>query len=341
MSTRHRIFAAVAAIVAIASLATGAASEEPFYKGRTISTVIGSNASGGFDTYGRLMARHMGKYIPGNPTFVVQNMPGAGGLRATNHLYNVAPKDGTMIGIVDQAIHLNQLLAVPGLQADVTRFNWIGRCVGNSAVLFARAEAKVKSAADLLTEELIVAAPGSASRLNWTALNTIVGTRMRLLTGYSGPPQAKIALQRAEIDALSLPFAVLRAENPEWLQERKVNLIIQTGIERDPLLPDLPRMVDLARSDDERGMLELFASPSKIGRSLFAPPDVPAARVKELRTAFMAALGDRDLLAEVAKLQLELHPLDGEALQRYVVDTTFPPALVARAREIAHTVGPR
>jgi tripartite-type tricarboxylate transporter receptor subunit TctC len=326
-------------VLALAALLCGsaAAADDPFYKGKTVTLIIGSNASGGYDTYGRLLARHMGKHLPGNPGFVVQNMPGAGGIRAANHIYSVAPKDGTLIGIFDQAVFLNQLLGVPGLRGDVAKFNWVGRMLSNSAVLFAWHTAKVKTAQDALRDELIVAASGSSSRLNWTALNVLAGTQFKLLTGYEGPATSKIAMERGEVEALSLPWGVLRAENPDWLRDKKINLILQTGIDKNRDLQDLPRMVDLGRTENDRKVLEIFASPSLVGRSFVAPPGVPAERVDELRKAFMATVQDPELLDELARMNFDLDVLSGNDLQAFFANADYAPALIERAKEIAKT----
>jgi len=330
---------AVAALALLAALASSpAAADGPFYKGKTVSLIVGSNTSGGYDTYGRLLARHIGKHIPGNPGFVVQNMPGAGGLRSANYLYNVAAGDGTVIGIFDQAVFLDQLLGAGTLRGDVTRFNWIGRLTGNSAVLLAWHTAPVKTIADALTNELIVAAPGSSSRLNWSALNALAGTKLKLLTGYEGPATAKIAMERGEVQALSLPWGVLQAENPEWLRDKKINLLLQTGIERNRTLPDLPRMVDLGRTEEDRRVLEIFAASSVVGRSFVAPPAVPQERVDELRSAFMAMVKDVDFLADIAKLNFDLELLAGAELQAFI-SKDYPSALIERAREIARKAG--
>lgn len=327
------------ALTAWASTWAPAAAEEPFYKGKTISLIIASNASGGYDTYGRLLARHLPAHLAGNPAVVAQNMPGAGGLRAANQLYSISPKDGTAIGIFDQAVFLDQLLGIPGMRGDVRQFNWLGRMTSNSAVLFAWHTAAVHKIEDAFTHELLVAAPGSSSRLNWTALNAIVGTKFKLLTGYEGPATAKIAMERGEVEALSLPWGVLRSENPEWLSEKKINLLLQTGIEKNPGLPDLPRMIDLAKNEDDRRLLEIFASPSLVGRSFVAPPGVPKERVEELRTAFMEVVKDPDFLAEVAKLGFDLDPLPGAELQAFFTAADYPPALLERAKEIAKLAG--
>ena len=326
------------AVLVLAALPSAVHADDPFYRGKTISLIVGSNASGGYDTYGRLLARHLGKHIAGHPAFVVQNMPGAGGLRSANHLYNVAAKDGSVIGIFDQAVFLDQLLGAATLRGDAAKFNWIGRLVGNSAVLFAWHTAKVKTAADALTHELIVAAPGSSSRLNWTALNALGGTKLKLLTGYEGPATAKIAMERGEVEAMSLPWPVLQAENPEWLRDRKINLLLQTGLEKNRMLPDLPRMVDLAKSEDKRKLLEIFALASVVGRSFVAPPGVARERVEELRTAFMAMVKDSEFLADIARLNFDLEPMAGADLQAFIAKD-YPSALIERAKEIARKSG--
>jgi tripartite-type tricarboxylate transporter receptor subunit TctC len=308
---------------------------EDFYKGKSISLIIASNTSGGYDTYGRLLARHLPRHLAGNPTIVPQNMPGAGGIRAANYLYSVAAKDGTVFGIFDQAMFLDQLLGIQGLRGDVRQFNWIGRLMSNSSVLFAWHTAAVQKIQDAFTHELIVAAPGSNSRLNWTALNALAGTRLKLLTGYEGPATAKIAMERGEVEALSLPWGVLREENPEWLAQKKINLLLQTGIEKNAGLPDLPRMIDLAKNDEARQVLEIFASPSLVGRSFAAPPGVPKERIDELRTAFMAMTRDPEFLAEVAKLNFDLDPLSGADLQAFFVKSDYPPALLDKAKAVA------
>jgi tripartite-type tricarboxylate transporter receptor subunit TctC len=330
-SLRRAALTLAAVLLALAP----ACAQEPFYKGKTISLIIASNVSGGYDTYGRLLARHLPRHLAGNPAIVPQNMPGAGGIRAANYLYSVAPKDGTAFGIFDQAMFLDQLLGIPGLRGDVRQFSWIGRLTSNSSVLFAWHTAAVKKIEDAFTHDLIVAAPGSNSRLNWTALNAITGTKLKLLTGYEGPATAKIAMQRGEVEALSLPWGVLREENPDWLSQHQINLLLQTGLEKNAGLPDLPRMIDLAKTDDDRKLLEIFASPSLVGRSFAAPPGLPKERVEELRAAFMAMVKDPEFLVEIAKLNFDLDPLSGAQLQAFFIQADYPPALIERAKAVA------
>jgi tripartite-type tricarboxylate transporter receptor subunit TctC len=319
------------------ALTSPAAADEPFYRGKVINLVVGFAVDNSFDSYGRLISRHLAKYLPGHPTIVVQNMPGAGSLRATNNLYNVAPKDGTTIGIIDQAMVLNQLLLLQGLQADVLKFNWIGRMVGNSPVLFARGGAAAKSAEDLFTKELIVAASGSSSRLNWTALNTIAGTKLKLITGYTGSSSARLAMERGEVDALSLPWFSVKLEYTDAMKLGQVRPLLQAGIEKNAGLEHLPRMMDLAKDDDGRKVLEMFSGPSLIGRSLMAPPGLPTERVAQLRHAFTRMLDDPAFRREAGKMMLELDPMPGAKLQTMVSEMRYSSEVLEKGRAIAKT----
>jgi len=327
--------ATVAALMA-QCIAGPARAEDDFYKGKSINLIIATASGGGYDTYSRLIARHLGRHLPGQPTVVPQNMPGAAGIRAANYLYSSAPKDGTTIGMLDQATHLDQILGTPGLIADAARFNWIGRILSNSAVLYAWHLAKVKTIDDALTHELVVAAPGASSRLNWTVLNNLVGTRLKIISGYQGSSDSRLAMMRGEIDALSQPWPVLKVEGEQLLRDKQINLLLQTGADKNPEIAQVPRMVDLAKTDDDRVLLALFSSPSTIGRSVAAPPDLPPDRVAALRKAFTATLRDPALIEEVGKLKLVLDPLDGEVLQAAIASIgSVSPELVARARRVA------
>ena len=333
----NRLFSLAAAVAAslLAQATTALAASEPFYKGKTITFVIGSDVGGGYDAYSRLIASHIGRHLEGHPSIVPQNMPGAGAIRATNHLYNVARKDGTAIGMIDQAVYLSQILGTPELMADATKFNWIGRILSNSAVLFAWHTAPVQKAEDLFSKELIVAATGTASRLNWQVLNAVVDTKFKIISGYKGTADSRLAMQRGEVHGLSMPWSALKNEAGDFLTDKSITLILQTGADEHRELQNLPRMIDLARNDDERQLLALFSSPSTVGRSVVAPPGLPAERVAELRKAFMAAIADPALIADVERMKLELDPLSGEELQASISGSTISPALIERARQVA------
>src|SRR5215469_4879044 len=334
-----------------------------FYKDRTITFIIGSAPGGGYDTYSRLIASHLGRHIGGQPTIIPQNVPGAGSIRAANYLYNVALKDGTTIGMVDEAIFLNQILGVQepttdaaklswfggilrrimGTQetkTDAVKFNWIGRILANSAILFARREVGVQKIGDAVDKELIVSACGTASKLNWTVLKNAFGMKFKIVSGYQGSNESLLALMRGEADALSMPWSILRITGADLIHDKKINLLLQTGAEKDADLGDLPRMIDLARNDDERRLLALFASPSTIGRSVIAPPGTSMERVAELRRAFMAMTQDQIFLSDLKKARLELSPLSGERLQAAVASMgDVPDWLIKRARRVSEAAG--
>lgn len=328
--------AALTAVFAFMTVATNVGHADDFYKGKTISFIVPSAPGGGYDTYSRLMSAHIGRHLPGQPNVVPQNMPGAGSIRAANFLYAVAPKDGTTIGMVDQAIYLNQVLGTPELKADATKFNWIGRILSNSAVLFAWHEAPVQKIEDVFSKELIVSTSGAASKLNWTVLNNLLGTKFRIITGYQGTNDSRLAMMRGEVHALSMPWSLLKVDGEQLLRDKQINLLLQTGVDKHPELMQVPRMIDLARNDEERRVLELFSSPSTVGRSVLAPPGLPNERVVELRRAFAAALRDPALRDDVKRFKLELDPLSGEDLQASIAGGgDLAPALIERAQQVA------
>jgi tripartite-type tricarboxylate transporter receptor subunit TctC len=316
-------------------LVSGAGAQD-FYQGKTVNFVIGYPVGGGYDTYSRLIAAHLGDHLAGHPSVIPLNMPGAVTIRATNYLYNEAPKDGTVVGMIDQAIYLNQILGTAQLRADAVRFNWIGRLVSNSAVLYAWHLSPVKKIEDTFARELIVAAGGVSSRLNWLVLNTVVGTKLKLISGYPGTGEERIAMERGEIEAMSQPWPIIKTELAQWLAEKKISLLVQTGVDNNPGLTGVPRMIDLAKTQEDAALLSLFSTPSTIGRSVVAPPGLPAPRVAELRRAFTETLRDQAFLRDIERAHLDLEPLTGEELQAAVAGArNFSPELISRAQRIA------
>jgi tripartite-type tricarboxylate transporter receptor subunit TctC len=309
------------------------AAAEDFYSGKTLEIIVSSGVGAdSYDTLSRLVARHIGRYLPGSPNVIVQNMPGAGGILAANQLYNIAPRDGTAIGMLDQSISEDQLFKVPGLKADVTKMSWIGRVISNDAVLIAWHSAAVKKIDDAYTKELIVCSTGSSSQLRWAMLKRLLGLKLRLVTGYKGTGDGLVAMERGEVEALSMPWTVFRAIRADWLRDKKVNVLLQTGLDKAPDLPDVPRLVDLGRNDEQRQILELFSQPEKIGRSLTAPPGLPPQRAAQLRSAFAATMMDPGFRADAARMRIELSPLPGGQLQA-IIETSFdyPSTIVGKA----------
>jgi len=274
--------------------------------------------------------------MPGKPGVVVQNMPGAGGIRAANYIYNIAPRDGSVIGMIDQSLPLQQLLEPESMKTDVTKFNWVGRIASNSAILYAWHTAPVQKIEDAFRNELIISSSGGNSRMMSNFVKNLLGMKFMIVTGYKGTNESRLAMQRGEVHALTQPWSALRAENAEWLQEKKVKLLMQVGVDAHPDLPGLPTVVDLARNEDERKLLSFMASGSRIGRSILSPPNQPAERVGALRAAFMATMQDEAFMAEITKLALDLDPISGDELQKAVIETaSLDPGLIAKARKLA------
>ena len=329
---------ACATLCAFLSLQLPARADSPedFYKGKDISFNVGFDVGGGYDLYARVLSRHFGRHMPGKPGVLVQNMPGAGGIRAANYIYNLAPRDGAMIGMIDQSLPLQQLLEPESMKTDVTKFNWIGRIASNSAILYAWHTAPVQKIEDAFDRELIVSSSGGNSRMMSSFVKNLLGMKFMIVTGYKGTSESRLAMQRGEVHALTQPWSALRAENADWLSEKKVKLLMQVGVDAHPDLPGLPTVVDLARNEDERKLLTFMASGSRIGRSILSPPNQPAERVAALRAAFMATIRDEAFIAEMTKLALDLDPISGEALQQAVIETaSLDSGLIAKARKLA------
>jgi tripartite-type tricarboxylate transporter receptor subunit TctC len=326
-----------ATLLAIA-LASAPAQADDFYRGKTLEIIVSSSVGAdSYDALSRLVARHIGAHLVGDPNVVVRNMPGAGGILAANQLYHLAPRDGTTIGMLDQSIFESQLFKVPELKADVTKMNWIGRVIANNAVLIAWQTATVKKIEDAYTKPLIVCSTGSSGQQRWTMLKRLLGFKFKLVTGYKGTGDGLVAMERGEVEALSMPWTVFRVIRADWLRDHKVNVLLQTGLDAAPDLPGVPRLVDLARNAEERQILELFSQPEKVGRSLTAPPGVPAERVAELRAAFTATLQDRDFVADAARMRLDLSPLPGDQLQAIIEKSfAYSPSIVAKAEALIH-----
>lgn len=327
------------ALAALSALPTPTAAQtaERFYEGRTLNMIIGFDVGGGYDLYARLAARHLSRHVTGKPNVVAQNMPGAGGLSAMNHLYKVAAKDGSVIGAIHSNIALGQLLGGLNIEYDARKFNWLGRMTSTIDVHYAWYTTPVKSLADVKARETIVAATGPASNstIYPRVLNELMGTRFRVIGGFKGTNDANLAMERGEVEAVLKPWEGVKSGDAAWLRDKKITLFVQYGLNRHPDLPNLPTVVESMDNDEQRQIMRLFVSTSEIGRSLLMPPEVPADRVAALRSGFNAMVKDAAFRAEADKLQMEIDPLSGEAMQSVIAQTfDMSPALVERAREL-------
>ena len=306
-----------------------------FFAGKTITIVVGFGPGTGYDLYARLVARHLPKHLSGAPSIITQNMPGAGGFTASSHLYNTAARDGTVLGVIDQASPLSQTLGVPGFRADVSKFNWIGRMTSNAAVLFSRTSAGVTDIRQAYEKDLIISAPGQNSRIMSSVMKNLLGMKLRIVTGYHSSAESQLALERGEVDSMTLPWTVLRGEKPDWIEKRFVSLLLQMGAESHPDLKAVPLVTSLARDDEERSIMTLVSNDSRVGRSILAPPGLPAERVGELRKAFSATIRDPELLKEAAREKIDIMPMGGEEMQAMIMQSVqVSPATVARVKTL-------
>lgn len=323
-----------AALLALPVVAE-AQSPEQFYKGKNINLYIGYGTGGGYDFYGRLVARHMGRHIPGNPNIIPQNMPGAGSLKAANYLYAVAPKDGSTLGIITQSVALEEALGTKGVQYKSAEFNWIGRVTSNVEVTLMWHTSKVKTIEDAMKIEVPVAGtgPGSPAEVFPKVLNAVVGTKFKVITGYPGSNEGMNAMERGETDGALTSWNTTKTSKRQWLEEKKINLIVQYVSSPHPEIPHVPTAVSLAKTPEDKQVLELFVSGAAVGRSIVSTPKVPADRLKVLRAAFDAMLKDPVFLDEVQKTKAEFDPLSGEKLQEIVeAAANIPPDVLKRAR---------
>ncbi len=312
---------------------------EAFYRGNKISVVIGSSAGGGYDTYARLLARHLGSAIPGNPAIVPQNMSGAGSNRAAGFIYSVAPKDGTAIGAIFPGAVLQPLLGEAAAGVDPNKLIYLGSANSDVYVCFVRTDAPVKAFKDALDTELIIGAsnPGATTYDLPLLLNNVLGTRFRIVTGYPGSREITLALERGEVQgACGIGWTGIETMHPDWFSKDLIRPLVQLSNAGHPDLikRGVPRAAEFARNADERRVIELVFSQGIFGRPYVLPPGVPAERVAVLRQAFVTALRDDRLLSEAAKMRLDLEPIAGGDLQALIAELyATPPHVVEQARQ--------
>ena len=340
----RRSVAAGAAIAFAVMLPAAPGAADPvadFYRGKTVEMIIGAAAGGGYDIAGRAVARHLGRHIPGQPALIVRNMPGATSLIMTNALYNRSPRDGTVMGMPNNTIPLEprlKLLAAAGNVAfDVNRFNWIGTPVQEPQVFWVWHTAPAKSFADLKTGKIIMGAT-AASADNYMLshlMNQTLGTRMEFVTGYQGQSEINLAVERGEVQGNTTGLTNLVVTKADWIRQGRIRMLVQFGGERVAEIKEVPAVVELAASEDDREIWRFFTSKFKMARPLALPPEVPAERVRALQDAFDATMRDPQFLEEAKQIGLQIDPLGGEAIGRLIAQMqATPEALVERLRRL-------
>jgi tripartite-type tricarboxylate transporter receptor subunit TctC len=316
------------------------AAAEEFYKGKTVKLFIGSGPGGGYDLLGRLVARHIGDHIPGQPTVTPQNMPGAGSILATNYIYNVAPKDGLSLAIASPSLALIEALHTAGVRFKTEKLNWIGRVSPNINVTVTWGTSPVRTIKDARNREILVSAIAAASPLTLMpqVMNATTGTKFKLVRGYADSSATLLGMERGEAEATTSSWATLKATRPDWIKTGKINILVQYALSRARELPDVPAATESARSDDDKQLLSLFVSAADVGYAIFTSPGVPDERVATLRRAFLEMTQDPAFKADGQRQGIDLDPTSGDDLQKTIGSTTvFPESVRARAEDIARS----
>ncbi len=327
------------ALVLVAALAPTAISADPvadFYKGKTLTVMIGVSAGGEYDLHARVVSRHIGKHIPGNPSVVPQNMTGAAGVTMTNHLYNSAPKDGTYIGVIQNGMPIAQVLSTPNLKFDVGRFQWIGSISPTVETMALWHTAGAKNLDEARAKEITIGTTGRGTITTTfpRLFNEFAGTKFRIISGYPGGNDINLAMQRGEVGGRNNTWSSWKVTKPDWVAKKEIVIIGYAG-PRPKDLPGVPNLEDLAKTDEDRRVIALLISGTKLGRPLAAMPGVPADRVAALRKAFMATMSDPEFLKDTGNAKIEIDPVPGAAMQKVVADVlSTPAALVERAKPL-------
>ena len=326
-----RILAASACLLAACS-GGQAQSAADFYKGKSVDLYVGYSVGGGYDLYARMLARYMGRHIPGNPTVVPKNMEGAGSLRLANWLYNIGPKDGSAFGIIGRGTPFDPILGNAKAQFDGTKYTWIGSANNEVSICVAWHTSGITRFEDLLSRELIVGGTSSSADTDQfpKIVNGVLGTKMRVITGYPGGNDVGLAMERGEVQGrCGWSWSSVKSTHQKWYDEKKFSVLMQLALEKHPDLPDVPLIVDLAKSDEQKQILKLIFARQVMGRPFLAPPGLPNERAEALRKAFLDTMNDMEFLADAEKAKMEITPVPGDQLEKLVREIYATPKDVA------------
>jgi tripartite-type tricarboxylate transporter receptor subunit TctC len=326
---------AAALLVSVATAWAQAPAE--FYKGRTVELYIGYSVGGGYDLYARLLARHISRHLPGNPVIAPKNMPGAGSLTLANWLYAAAPRDGSAFGTIGRGIAFDPLLGTQGARFTATEFGWLGSANDEVSVCAAWGKSGITKFEDLYARPVFIGGTGAGADTDLfpKAMNHILGTKMKLVTGYPGGNDITLAMQRGEVEArCGWSWSSIKSGHAQLVKDGTLKLLVQLSLAKHPDLPDVPLIMDRVKTPEQRARLRLVFARQVMGRPFLAPPGVPPARLTLLRRALMATMRDPAFLAESAKIKLEITPVDGEAVQKLVAEMyATPPDIVRQAAQ--------
>jgi tripartite-type tricarboxylate transporter receptor subunit TctC len=325
-------------------LVASPAPAQSFYEGKTITIVTSTGVGGTYDVTARLISRHMPRFIPGKPLMKVQNMPGGGNVLATNFMYTIAPKDGTTIASIHNSMPVHQVLDGQGVRFDTSKFEWLGSTGPETEVILVWHTSGIRAFDELKTREVILGGTGAGSGLVILprVMNTLLGTKFKIVTGYKSSEDINIALQRGEVEARAFSLVSIMAQRGDWLRDKKITILAQIGAKRAHEIPDVPLVTELAKSEDDRQVFKLISAAQALGRPYLAPPGVPADRLAILRSAFEATMKDNAFLAEAEKLQIDIDAISAGEVTQLVRETVSAPAgVVARAKAAIEAAGER
>ncbi|MBM3609045.1 MAG: hypothetical protein FJX29_11455 [Alphaproteobacteria bacterium] len=333
---RKHFIATIATVICAAGAAKADAISD-FYAGKSVRIINWAAVGGEYDIHGKLAARHLGKHIPGRPQVIHQTMTGGGGIVAANYLYNIAAQDGASLGMMVGSLALFQAFGDKAIKFDVTKFNWIGTIASTKENVAAWHTVPVKKFEDLLTTEFVTGASGksSPSYMVPKLMNELLGTKIKIITGYTGGSRINLALEKGEVQGRYNTWSSWKVTKSDWLRDNKINILVQQALAKPADLQGPPLLIDLAKTEDDRKIFELMAIGSEMGRPIAASPGIPPERVSALITAYRAMLKDPEFLGEAKKLNIEIDPIIGEELQalaRRAIAT--PPAVVARMKKL-------
>jgi tripartite-type tricarboxylate transporter receptor subunit TctC len=330
------IVLALGLVLIAAAPATAQDDVASFYKGKVVRLIVGVGVGSGYDINARLVARYLPKYIPGNPSVIVQNQPGAGSLTMTNQMYAAGPFDGTAIGASFNGLPTTPLLQPAGARFEATKINWIGSTNRETQAMYVWHGSPIQSLDDLTTKETIVGAqaPGSTQYDYPKLAEKLFGWKFKVITGYEATPKIHLAMERGEVYGTWANWSTLKAIASDWIKDKKIRILAQWALRKHAELPDVPLILDQAKTEEQKQALQLALARLEFGRPFFMPPNVPADRVAAIRRAFDATMKDKDFLAEADKLKIEIDPLSGGEVAAQIVKIYQTPAdTVARVRD--------
>jgi tripartite-type tricarboxylate transporter receptor subunit TctC len=320
MKFRH-VAAASATLALLAAGSARADALSDFYTGKTITVIVGADSGGGYDAQGRLMARHIGRFLPGTPNAIVQNMPGAGSLTAANQLYNVSPKDGTVMGLLQRGVFSAKFTNPQGVRFDLTKFNWVGNLSAETGVVIAWANSPFKTIEDVMKQEMLVGGTGPHidTETSPRMMNALIGTKFKIISGYPGTTDAVLAMERGEVQGMGdWSWSNVKTRRPDYLREGKVRVLMQMSTQKEPDLPNVPLAMDFVKTPEQRELMTLFLAQKSAARPVVAPPGIPADRVKAIRAAFDKMIVDADFLKDATQAKLDIDPAPAAAIERVI-----------------------